>query len=101
MDSPVKVRSAEETRRFWERLLLISIGLMVVPPLIGCVGTAVGMVRAFETLSVSGEGDPSVLAGDVSFALITTTCGLVFSAIVGVPMFIVSLVKFLRLQKPA
>lgn len=46
-------------------------------PLLGLFGTVWGMMRAFETVSVVGSlNDPSVLAKDISVALITTAVGL-------------------------
>jgi biopolymer transport protein ExbB len=49
-----------------------------VAPMLGLLGTVVGMVLAFETLSLSGGvAKPDQLAGSISLALITTVQGLV------------------------
>ncbi len=49
-------------------------------PLIGLLGTVVGMMAAFKTVaSVGALGDASLLAGDISMALITTAVGLAIS----------------------
>ena len=45
-------------------------------PMIGLFGTVFGMMGAFKNLSGGGEVDPSVLAGDINLALITTASGL-------------------------
>ena len=46
-------------------------------PMIGLLGTVIGMMGAFAKLSVPGKAvDPSQLAQDIQFALITTACGL-------------------------
>ena len=46
-------------------------------PLIGLLGTVVGMMSAFKTVATAGAlGDASLLAGDISMALITTAAGL-------------------------
>jgi len=46
-------------------------------PLLGLLGTVIGMVGAFETVAAVGSmGDPSVLADDISKALLTTAWGL-------------------------
>ena len=46
-------------------------------PMIGLLGTVIGMMGAFAKLSVPGKAvDPSQLALDIQFALITTACGL-------------------------
>jgi len=46
-------------------------------PMLGLLGTVIGMVGCFATLSSSGAADPSQLAGDISVALLTTLWGLI------------------------
>lgn len=46
-------------------------------PMLGLLGTVLGMVGAFATLKVSGAADPGQLAGDISVALLTTLWGLI------------------------
>lgn len=46
-------------------------------PMLGLLGTVIGMVSAFSTLQQSGGADPSQLAGDISVALLTTLWGLI------------------------
>lgn len=49
-------------------------------PLLGLFGTVYGMIGAFESVALAGEmGDPSIMAGDISYALITTAIGLVIA----------------------
>jgi biopolymer transport protein ExbB len=45
-------------------------------PMLGLLGTVIGMVSAFGTLQQQGSADPSALAGDISVALLTTLWGL-------------------------
>lgn len=47
-----------------------------IAPLLGLLGTVVGMIQAFSAIVEQGVGDPSVLAGGISVALITTAAGL-------------------------
>lgn len=47
-----------------------------ISPLLGLLGTVVGMIKVFSTIMVSGVGDANVLAGGISQALITTAAGL-------------------------
>lgn len=47
-----------------------------ISPLLGLLGTVLGMIRTFNTLSTSGAGNPMMLAGGISEALITTAAGL-------------------------
>jgi biopolymer transport protein ExbB len=55
-------------------------------PMLGLLGTVIGMVGCFGTLAETGSADPSQLAGDISVALLTTLWGLV-NAIPCISMF--------------
>ncbi|MEE8342605.1 MAG: MotA/TolQ/ExbB proton channel family protein, partial [Gammaproteobacteria bacterium] len=44
--------------------------------LLGLLGTVVGMIKAFSAITSQGVGNPSVLAGGISEALLTTAAGL-------------------------
>lgn len=50
--------------------------IAVISPLLGLLGTVIGMVKVFAAITVHGVGNPSVLAGGISEALITTAAGL-------------------------
>ena len=47
-----------------------------VSPLLGLLGTVIGMIRTFNALSTAGAGNPMALAGGIAEALITTAAGL-------------------------
>lgn len=47
-----------------------------VAPLLGLLGTVFGMIEVFSAIVAGGIGDPTVLAGGISVALITTAAGL-------------------------
>lgn len=47
-----------------------------ITPLIGLLGTVIGMIKVFTAITASGVGDPTVLSGGISEALITTAAGL-------------------------
>ncbi len=51
--------------------------ISIVAPLMGLLGTVTGMIDVFETMSLFGTGDPKLMAGGISQALITTVLGLV------------------------
>ena len=51
--------------------------IAAVSPLLGLLGTVVGMINMFGALKVAGAGDPAELAGGIGQALITTAAGLV------------------------
>ena len=44
--------------------------------MLGLLGTVVGMIKVFSAITTAGVGDPTVLAGGISEALITTAAGL-------------------------
>ncbi|MEW6743445.1 MAG: MotA/TolQ/ExbB proton channel family protein [Planctomycetota bacterium] len=50
-----------------------------VAPLLGLLGTITGMIRTFNTITVSGSNDPALLSSGISEALITTEAGLVIA----------------------
>lgn len=47
-----------------------------ITPLIGLLGTVIGMIEVFAAIADNGIGDPTVLSGGISVALITTASGL-------------------------
>ncbi len=47
-----------------------------ITPLLGLLGTVIGMIKVFTVITSTGVGDPGVLAGGISEALITTATGL-------------------------
>jgi biopolymer transport protein ExbB len=51
--------------------------LAAVAPLLGLLGTVTGMILTFQSISLFGTGDPKLMAGGISQALITTVMGLV------------------------
>ena len=50
--------------------------IAAISPLLGLLGTVIGMVKVFAAITVYGVGNPNVLAGGISEALITTAAGL-------------------------
>ena len=62
-------------------LLLIKV-ISVVAPLMGLLGTVTGMIKTFQVITLYGAGDPKMMAGGISQALMTTVLGLV----VAIPM---------------
>lgn len=47
-----------------------------ISPLLGLLGTVIGMIKVFSAITIAGVGNPTVLAGGISEALITTAAGL-------------------------
>ena len=51
--------------------------LAAVAPLLGLLGTVVGMIGTFQAITLFGTGDPKLMAGGISQALVTTMLGLI------------------------
>jgi biopolymer transport protein ExbB len=47
-----------------------------IAPIVGLLGTVVGMIEAFHVIAFNGMGDPTLLAGGISKALVNTAAGL-------------------------
>jgi biopolymer transport protein ExbB len=50
--------------------------LAAVAPLLGLLGTVVGLIETFQSITLFGTGDPKLMAGGISQALVTTVLGL-------------------------
>ena len=59
-----------------ERFLSVLGTIATVSPLLGLLGTVLGMIEVFTEIMISGTGNAGVLAGGISTALITTAAGL-------------------------
>jgi biopolymer transport protein ExbB len=72
--------SIEETGRFvaheMERFVSALGTISTITPLLGLLGTVIGMIKVFTVITSVGVGDPTTLAGGISEALITTAAGL-------------------------
>jgi biopolymer transport protein ExbB len=66
---------AKIVSRLESRLSAISV-LGTTAPLVGLLGTVMGMIELFEVITLHGTADPKLLAGGISIALVTTKAGL-------------------------
>ena len=78
---PTRVKEAvEEAGRHvvhgLERYLNALGTIAATTPLLGLLGTVIGMIKVFAAITTSGVGNPQVLAGGIHEALITTAAGL-------------------------
>jgi biopolymer transport protein ExbB len=84
----IMMERVEDTGRhviFELERFLNSLGTIAsISPLLGLLGTVTGIIRAFNAVMLGGMGDPRMLAGGISEALITTAGGLA----VAIPSFI-------------
>ncbi|MEM7466114.1 MAG: MotA/TolQ/ExbB proton channel family protein [Pseudomonadota bacterium] len=65
----------KETPAINRRQMLLKI-IAVVAPLLGLLGTVTGMIITFQAITLFGTGDPKLMAGGISQALVTTVLGL-------------------------
>jgi biopolymer transport protein ExbB len=73
------MQARQEYQRLTRRLSLLNL-IAGLAPLVGLLGTVVGMVRAFQTVATSqGPVNPSMLAGGIWEALLTTVAGLIIA----------------------
>ena len=61
---------------FLERGLPVLATVANVAPMLGFLGTVIGMILAFEAIEIAGQVDPTLVAGGIKVALITTATGL-------------------------
>ena len=76
MESLLDEAILRETPALQRGLGLIKL-LAAVAPLLGLLGTVTGMIVTFQSISLFGTGDPKLMAGGISQALVTTVMGLV------------------------
>lgn len=74
------LRENRSIQRFGAIILVIA----AVAPLLGLLGTVTGMISTFDIITKFGTGDPKMLSGGISTALVTTELGL----IVAIPMLL-------------
>jgi biopolymer transport protein ExbB len=67
---------------FLERGMVWLSTIANLAPMIGFLGTVSGMINAFQAIKVAGDVEPSMVAGGISEALITTATGLVVGIII-------------------
>ena len=72
------ILATEEAGEMYLGRLLNALGTIgVLSPLMGLLGTIMGMINAFDAIARAGAGDPAAVASGISEALITTASGLI------------------------
>ncbi|MDT8364477.1 MAG: MotA/TolQ/ExbB proton channel family protein [Nitrosomonas sp.] len=71
--SETLLHETEKLDRFSSTILVIA----SVSPLLGLLGTVTGMISTFDIITEFGTGDPKLLSGGISIALVTTQLGLI------------------------
>jgi len=72
----IQVTGRQETQCFERGLFLLEL-ISAITPLMGLLGTVLGMIQVFDTISKVGAGQADALSAGISKALITTVAGLV------------------------
>lgn len=75
-EAVMAARGPAVAQRLERNLELLGV-IAAVAPLMGLLGTVVGMIDVFAALMIHGAGDASILAGGIGQALVTTAMGLV------------------------
>ncbi len=76
---------AEEQIERMKRGLNILDTIITMAPLLGILGTVLGIIQSFDFLSVSGVQDPKAVVGGIAQALITTAAGLTVALLTLIP----------------
>ncbi|CZF83171.1 Biopolymer transport protein ExbB [Grimontia celer] len=66
----------DEQQHFEKGLSMLKL-LAALAPMLGLLGTVTGMIETFQVITQYGNGDPTIMAGGISMALVTTVLGLV------------------------
>ena len=72
LDEAILREQAQADRFLWAVKVVAA-----AAPLMGLLGTVTGMIRTFQAITLFGTGDPKLMAGGISEALVTTMLGLV------------------------
>lgn len=75
IEDAIAIAGASELA-FLDRGMLVLAAVATVAPLIGFLGTVVGMIQAFDAIAIAGTMEPTLVAQGISVALITTASGL-------------------------
>ncbi|MBN1351112.1 MotA/TolQ/ExbB proton channel family protein [candidate division KSB1 bacterium] len=77
MREELLITGEEFTRAYLEEFVPVIFSISTVSPLLGLLGTILGMIKSFAAISEKGVGDPTVVSKGISEALITTATGLI------------------------
>ena len=66
----------QETPRLERGIGMVKV-IAAIAPMLGLLGTVTGMIGTFQAITQFGTGDPKIMAGGISMALVTTVQGLV------------------------
>ncbi|MEW6751388.1 MAG: MotA/TolQ/ExbB proton channel family protein [Candidatus Latescibacterota bacterium] len=79
LKSELMIETQEAARGYLGKNLPVLNTIANISTLLGLLGTITGMIKAFNSIAASGAGDPRVVAGGISEALVTTAAGLIIA----------------------
>lgn len=97
MEEREQYQLEKKKSRYWK--LMIGFGVTAIAaPVVGLLGTGVGMIQSFDTMAISGGADPSALANNISLSLRSTAIGIILM-FPSIFLFLVFLLLFLKKKK--
>jgi biopolymer transport protein ExbB len=76
INSSVSSQIEYEVKKLESGLTIIK-NIAMVSPLLGLLGTVIGVYKSFEAITQNGLGDPTIFSNGIGIALITTIAGLI------------------------
>jgi biopolymer transport protein ExbB len=74
------IRKAISELSFLDRNMIYLSAITTISPLLGFIGTSIGLIKVFNAIAISGEVEPTLVAGGISEALIATLTSFVIAA---------------------
>ena len=75
---PLEAQIEYETKKLESGLTVIK-NIAIISPLLGLLGTVIGIYILFDQITLKGLGDPTIFSGGIAIALITTVAGIIVS----------------------
>ena len=76
INSSISSQIEYEVKKLESGLTIIK-NIAMVSPLLGLLGTVIGVYKSFEAITQNGLGDPTIFSNGIGIALITTIAGLI------------------------
>lgn len=96
LESLVDAAALTEEKRLKDRIWILDT-MITMAPLLGLLGTIMGIISSFHVMSISGLGKPAQITGGVAQALIATATGLVIAIVsLGFYNFLNSVIREIR-----
>jgi biopolymer transport protein ExbB len=74
------IRKSISELSFLDRNMIYLSAITTISPLLGFIGTSIGLIKVFNAIAISGEVEPTLVAGGISEALIATLTSFIIAA---------------------